>query len=360
MKKATRLLSAALMLTVAIVPVTLQQTAVAEPDYSVDGGRLTIDFENKNDYQQFTLLTEFDKQPYQMDGALYFWTLCEQKAILSEKQYGDVEVNVDISTINECGKFDSGVYVAASGANGSINGITAWNVNLEHGASQSTMQLKLHRFEKGSWKGAIVEIGSIPYTKDCVHLRVVVKGGVLYAFLNNNSKPTFSYEIGETVGQVGLRNFYSPNYFDNFTVTGIGNEVDRSELKEAVELAQETIKKTLAQESSNELNVALALAESANTQSETDAALKALLAALERAVTAHTYAELTSLVSQADEILNPNGDVYTANSWNSFLAVKAICKTITEDSSEYDISYWYDRLLARKEGLIAYITEDAQ
>lgn len=333
------------------------QPAAAEVDYSVEGGRLTIDFEKWDDYGYFDLYTEFDKLPWQMDGAIYAWTLAEQKMILRGKIYEDVDVSVDISTINECGKFDSGIFVMASNPGMGAGVITAWNVNVEHNASQSTMNLKLHRFENGVWKGAIVEIMGLPYSGDTVHLRVVVKDGTLYAFLNGRTTPTFTYEVGEGSGLVGLRNYYSPNYFDNFSVTGLANKVKTTELEQTMALAAEALKNPLAQLCVSELEAAIALAEAAETQSEVDLALKALNDALDRAVEPYTYAELSELMGRAEEFENPKGSKYTKNSWNSFLAVKEICSSLSASSSEYDISYWYGRLQARMENLVAYVGE---
>ena len=357
MKKLAIILLSAAMISAGAAPAALQP-AVAEPDYSVEGGRLEIDFEEKDDYGYFDLYTEFDKKPWQMDGAMYAWSLAEQKIILRGNVYEDVEVSVDISTINECGKFDSGIYVMASSVSGRMDSITAWNVNVEHGATNSTMDLKLHRFENGKWMGIKVEILGLPYSGDTINLRVVVKNGMLYAFLNGSKTPTFSYNVGKGSGLVGLRNFYSPNYFDNFAVTGAANTPSTFELDRTKAVAENALEENLATDCRNELRAAIALADKAETQQEIDAAMKALENALDRLVTVKTYSDLVKLIETADAIENPNGEVYTYNSWNSLLMVKDICKNLTEETSEYDISYWYGRLQARIDGLVAYIAED--
>ena len=354
MKKLAIILLSAAMISAGAAPAALQP-AVAEPDYSVDGGRLVIDFEDENDYKSFELYTEFDKKPWQMDGALYAWTLAEQKIILSGSVYSDVEVSVDISTINNCGKFDSGIYVMANSPSGKMDSINAWNVNVEHGATNSTMDLKLHRFENGSWKGIKTEVLGLPYSGDTINLRVVVKDGMLYAFLNGSKTPTFSYNVGQGSGFVGLRNFYSPNYFDNFTVTGAANAVYTADLVRAKAEAENALEQNLAADCVSELQAALALADQAVTQVEIDAAVKALEKALDRVVVVYTYDDLAELIAVADTIENPDGNVYTYNSWSSLQAVKGICENLTAESSEYDISYWYGRLEARIDGLVAYI-----
>ena len=356
MKKiATLLVLSAMLLTVGGASALLP--TAAEADYLVEGGRFEVDFEKWDDYGYFDLYTEFGEKPWQMDGAMYAWTLAEQKIILRGKVFEDVEVSVDISTINEGGKFDSGVYIMASNIGNAMDALTGWNVNVEHGAGQSTMDLKLHRFENGKWKGIAVEILGIPYPGDTINLRVVVKSGMLYAFLNGEKTPTLTYEVGAGSGLVGLRNFYSPNYFDNFAVTGAANKVRTTELNEVKARATALLTEPLAATCLIELQEAITLADNAVSQREVDEALKVLNNAIERAVNTHTYSELMALIESACELENPNGEKYTGNSWNSFLVVKEICESLDEGSSEYDISYWYDRLQARIEGLIAYATE---
>ena len=358
MKKSLILLTAITALSFALTPcLPLQSASAVTDDYSVAGGRCVVEFEDSKDEALFDLYTELDKAPWLMEGNLVAWTLAEQNIIFKDKTYTDVEVSVDISTVNENGKFDSGIYVAAKDAIDRMDGITAWEVNIEHGAGNPTFDLKLHRFENRIWKGAVVEIFALPYAGDTMNLRVVVKGGTLYAFLNGSKAPAITYNIGNEGGMVGMRNFYSPNTFDNFSVTGEGNAVDVSLLEHYAKLAREEIKKPLVEECLNELNTALALGREAKTQEETDQAAQALKTALERAVEKHTQEELSMLVERADSLENPQGKVYTVNSWNSLLAVKEICAALTSESGEYDISYWYGRLDARINGLVSYMSE---
>ena len=331
-----------------------QPIADVNADYTVDGGRLTIDFEHPSQTNHFSLYTEFDKLPFIMDGKLYAWTLAEQKIILRAYTYTDVEVNVDLTTINECGKIDAGIYVQASNANSQLDGITAWCVNVEHGATSKTFNFKLHRFENGKWLGAFIELMGIPYYSDNVHLRVVVKSGMLYAFLNSSKTPAFEYYIGESEGQVGLRSFYAPNIYDNFSVVGNAHKVNRTNLDNLVSIALEKLNNSKDICFATELATAVENAKNALTQVQVDSAEKALMDILEKAISKRTLSELYSLIEQSASILNPNGSVYTANSYSSFVAVRNICIGLNENSSEYDISYWYDRLLAKINGLIAY------
>ena len=361
MKKLTIcIFSAVLAIAIAIIPSLSRPATGAYADYFVEGGRFTVDFNEKSDENYFQLFTEFDKKPWVMDGKLFCYTLAEQKIILKNYVYTNVEVSVDLSTINECGKIDAGIYLQASNPNYQLDSINAWCVNVEHGASEQTFNLKLHRFENKTWKGAKVEIMGIKYTSDTVHLRAVLKDGIISAFINNETQPRFSYNVGVTTGQVGLRSFYAPNVIDNFTVTGAPHEVDRTYLNELVSKAENALTKSIPESSKMILESAIIKATSSVSQLEVDQAISALEIALESAVEKYTFAELCDLIAQADAITNPEGKVYTANSWNALIAVKNICSGLTEESSEYEISYWAGRLQAKINGLVPYITEVVQ
>lgn len=332
-----------------------QINVVAEDTYIVEGGRHTIDFSDPDHINEFLLFTEFDKTMWILDEKLFAYALCEQKAILKGKLFTDVDVSVDISTLNKNGKFDSGIYIGAKNIGPQMDQINGWNVNVEHGAGQKTYYLKLHRFINGVWDGIRVEISGIPYTSDTVNLRVVVKGQMLYAFLNKNKEPTITYNIGSTSeGYVGLRNYYSPNTFDNFSVIGNCIEVNRDELDEKVLLATELLELNLTPASTERLNQALELANTATTQNEVDIALNMIKKAIKEAENFNNFAALTNLINEVKLIENPNYSVYTNNSWNSLLAVLNICEQLTEHSDEEIVSYWYNRLAARKQGLIRY------
>ncbi len=338
------------------------RSVMAVENYEVAGGRLVYDFEN-GQLTDFDLYTEFDKLPYTMDGKLYFWVLAEQKAILKKRSYSDVEVNVDIMTINKSGKFDSGIYVQASEADSDMDAIKAWCVNLERGAGDTTYYLKLHRFDN-AYLGAKVEIGGLKLPMDKVHLRVVVKNGMLYAFVDYQETPTITYYIGTDEGKIGMRNFYSPNYFDNFTVIGEGNSYDYSELFPAIEKARGYNTDELTEESGNRLKTALdnavAVLQTTVTQYEIDKVAKTLNDAIDNVIYKRAFSELVRVLSQAEAITNEDGKVYTKNSWSSLQKVIAICSQLTEDGDEQVISYWTNRLEYRISALIPYLTEVKQ
>lgn len=335
--------------------------AVAD-DYTVDGGRLVVDFDSDDDIYKFSCYTEFGALPYVLEGKAYCWVLAEQKMILDGMTFVDVQVDVDIYTIGKNGKFDSGIYVGASGANNKMDGITAWNINIEHQEDAGTYWLKLHRFENNRWlREEMVEISGLPYTKDMIHLRAVVKNGVLSAYVDYNEKAVVTKVIGsEALGAVGLRNFYSPNCFDNFTVVGGAVDIDYAEMNALKSLAEQKLKEQLTENSREELASAVELATAVTSQKDADAASAALSEALDRAELKHTLSELSALVTKADGIQNTDGKVYTANSYAAFTAVKDICSSLTDADGEYEISYWYARLEERMNDLVLFHKETLQ
>lgn len=311
----------------------------AEGSYEVEGWRTTIEF-NSEDEKRLQLYTEFDRSPWLMDGKLYFWTLAEQKAIYKDCKYDDVDVSVDISTINESGKFDSGIYVHANNVGGGLDQVNGWNVNLERGADKTTYYLKLHRFDNGRYSGCRVEVSGLKLPMNTVNLRVVVKSGELYAFVDHGQTPVFNYTIGSEEGYVGLRNFYSPNYFDNFSIIGKGNNRDNSS-DVIIEDAKQIDLSKLTEESKNTLNNAIEAAENADNQYSLEKAVAELEKAMKDALVKRTAEDLAVAIERAEAITD--GSVYTENSWNSLQAVLGICRTVNT-ADEEAVSYWTYRL----------------
>ena len=325
-----------------------------DTDYYVEGGSLVVDFNEQSDENYFDFYTQFDKLPFLMDGQLYGWSLAEQKVILKNYVYKDVEVTVDLSTINECGKIDSGIYIQASSPGHALDNITAWCVNVEHNANSKTFNFKLHRFENNAWMGAKVEVMDLPYISDIIHLRVVVKNGMLYAFLNDVNTPYITYYVGDLSGSVGLRSFYAPNIYDNFKVTGFVHDLDLMYLESLMCIAEEKLVSAGEYCCISELEYALQVSKNASTRKEVEVAEKLLSDAIDKAIEKRSFEELESLLEYCSCISNPNGSVYTSNSFASYIAVRNICMQLDDTDSEYNISYWYHRLQSKIDKLITY------
>lgn len=322
---------------------------IAEESYEVDGWRLDIGFDD-GDEKLLRFYTEFGREPWLMDGRIYFWTLAEQKAIYIEQKYDDVDVSADIYTINESGKFDSGIYVHANNISGALDGATAWEVNLERGPDSKTYILKLHRFENGKYMGYMAEVPELKLPMNKVHLRVVVKSGVLYAFVNHEKSPIMSYEIGSEEGYVGFRNYYSPNYFDNLSIVGKGNERDTSS-DVIIEEATNIDGSKLTEDSEKAINEALDRANNADNQYRLEEAIEDLKTAIKNAIEKRSTEELAAAIERAEKIVD--GKIYTQNTWNSLRAVLEIVKTIDLTDEEV-LSYWTNRLELKIDLLVEY------
>ncbi len=340
-----------------LIPHALPKNVQAvDSNYEIDGGRAVINFNNSNDLNKFDLYTEFGKDPWIMDGKATCWTLAEQKLILRGQLFSDVDVSVDIGTLNDHGKFNAGIYVHASSPNDQKDGITAWNVNLERAADRETYYLKLHRFDNGHWNGAIVEIPGLVLPMNEVNMRVVVKSGVLYAFINHEKTPRITYSIGAGEGYIGFRCYYSPNTFDNFSIISPTFPVDILALSNLVERANALDLQSLTQESQSKVSAMLSkaqeLMQNAVNQYRVDECVAEFEEALANALEKYSYAELVSVIARAKALEN-NGQ-YTQNSWSSLQTVLQYCEALSQDSSEEEISYWTYRLEKRIDRLVSY------
>lgn len=355
-KKAAVILCAAAMLagTLATGGGAYAKSYDLPDEYRVAGGKVSYDFSSKLDESAFEFFTEFDLLPHVVDEKIVCWPLAEQKIVYKKAAYGNVDISVDVGTINDRGKFDAGIYVGLSNnVSGKIDGATGYCVNLERGADRDTYFLKLHRFDQ-AWLGAKVEIDSLVLPMNTVHLRVVVKNGVLYAFAGGADSPQITYNIGVKTGYVGFRSFYSPNTFDNVEIIGDIDPIDTTEINGSISTAQGMLD-TVTQNSRIRLETALAAARESKTLNsayEIERAATALKTAISGAVVKRDYATLQNWIAEADGKANVGGNKYTVNSWSAFCKVKEMCKTLTAESDEDTLSYWANRLRLRLDTLI--------
>ena len=329
-------------------------------EYQVEGGKVFFDFSDETQLDNFRLLTQFnpEQKPRIVDERLVFWSLSEQKAVYTSAKFTNVDISVDIGTINHNGKFDAGIYVQLKDVfTNNLDGVSGWCVNLERGAGDATYYLKLHKFNYG-YDGCYVELESLKLPMNLVNLRVVVKDGYLFAFVNHEETPRFFYYVGEHTGYVGLRSFYSPNRFDNLTIIGDANAIDLTYLNELVSKANTIDSAVLTSETANNLSVAIQKAQAVNVsttnQYELDEIVNELELAIKSIVIKHDYNGLLAIIEQAEAFENPNGNVYTKHSWDALQLVLGRCKTLTDNSSENDISYWANRLLLKMQQLTPY------
>lgn len=315
---------------------------------TVDGGKMTFTFEDSQS-QYFNTYTQFDKYPWIMDGRFYCWSLAEQKVVLKEHVFTDCDVTVDVGTINQNGKYDAGLYVMVSDV--SNTSIKAINVNVQASDKSSTYTLNIHNYCDGY--EFIVQSEPIRFTQDFVRLRVVIKSGVIYVYSDSSTTPYLTYNAGVKAGKIGLRSYYSPNWFDNLHVIGEAFPIDSARQQELLTKARLVNQEELTQTSANVLNSAILQAENAKTQYEIDDSATALEKALEAIVYRRTKEDLVNVIQKAQAITNIDGKVYTKNSWNSLQFVLARCIEITGEDED-EISYWANRLQNRIDNLIAY------
>lgn len=330
----------------------------AEIDYSVDGGLYEIDFNETIDLNNFSIFSEHDQLPYISEGTLYFRNTCEQKVIFKNHKVSDYYMaEVDIMPLVKKGRIDCGFYLQASSASNKLDGIKAYNLNVEHDINSDSFYLKLHQFNNG-WLGAKVEIPNNKYIGDSVHLKVVVKEGVLYAFLYDNETPTLTYNIGVEDGYIGFRSFRSPNKIDNFRILSNGITLNTTKLNEKILEAEELVNSNKYTESTaSNLNELLLTAKDILANSKNGAELDEMISKLNKSISllkeAHTYEVLQKVLVNAKSYLTLEAQ-YTKNSFESLKTVISYCEQLNESSTEDEISYWTNMLQHRIDNLIKY------
>ncbi len=352
MKKIPKILAAALALAIPLAALP----AVTAETVTIAGGTDNVIFEDSN-MRDFDFYTEFDQPMYILQNRLYAPLLTESKAIYKHGTYSDVDVSVDVAALVPGGNIDGGIYVQASGVNNAANGITAWNVNVEHDVNSSVFALKLHRFENNRWLGAKKEVYNIKYTSDTVHLRVVVKTGVLYAYLDGDA-PVFTYNVGKSAGKVGLRSFYAPNYFENFSVTSPMITVEPELLQSKLAELDGFDYSPFTDESAQTLRAAVAEAKAAlaaeESQADIDKAYADIVIAKSELTLKKTRADLDALTEKAQKMMSDAN--YTKSSVSSLRVVIEKCNAATEEK----ISYWYKILQHRMDSAVKYMDDVSQ
>lgn len=326
-----------------------------EDQYHVEGGKVAFDFEDESQLNSFDAFTEFNVYPFMMDGSIYFDTLSESKFIYNERTFTNVDVSVDINTINPHGKFDTGIYIGTN-FDHPIDHCIAYEVNLEKGNDDPTFHLRVHRFHYG-WRGIQIEASGLKLPMVDLNLRVVVKGGTLYAFVNHQKTPTLHLDIGGGNNYVGIRNYYSPVYIDNFTVIGSGLEVQKSKLDQLISQADALEASKYTTNSYNALASVLAeakIAKQGSDQYAIDKYTELLEKALGNLVVKRTSNELEETLVRAKAISN-EGEKYTKNSFKALTMVIAISENV-DRNNEDDVSYWCNQLDKKIEALTEYIS----
>ncbi len=340
-------------------------TATAEDEFSeqyqVSGGQVAYDFfsaENLTD--NFDTFVEYSTPPYALQEKLYFNPRCENKVILKDKIFGEFDISADISVLVDREKIDFGFYFGidpVAPVYSQLDGIKGYCLTFEKGRNKDFYAVKVHRFSNG-YLGTLAEVENVRYVGNQVNFRVVYKDKTIHAFVNDGKTPVMSYEIGVVSGKIGLRCFYCSNTVENLKITAPILRVNRTELEGLVAEVKRLPDK-FTQASKNALDEAVIFAETALDEIplnsyKINAATERIIKAKENLVEKRAYQDMMELLSQSSAIENPNGKVYTKNSWASLQHVVSVCQRLNENSTEDEISYYYAMLSYAKENLIAY------
>ena len=328
--------------------------SVAHADNAVKGGYCVASFDEPS--PDVSLFCEFADQSLKyMDGKIFAPTLCESKIVYNKYTFDNFEAEVEMSTINPKGKFDSGLYFYGSRFNNKIDGCTAWQVNVEHVAGGKTFALKLHRFENNRWSGVKREVLGLPYASDVVRLKIVVNNGILNAYVNG-SQSLLTYDVGQGSGYVGIRNFYAPVAFDNLKICASKIELNTSELEQAINKIATIDESLYTTKSFSTLESAVQNATSAmqsEYQSKIDRACNELNAAISALVKKVSKEELQKIVSQAKEVVE-NAEKYAKNTVSSMEIVLGFTERAIQSDDVDEMSYWYGILEHKLSCLIIY------
>lgn len=324
----------------------------------ISGGTVVYDFSDETELNDFDTYSELSNQkPHILKDSLYNWVMCEQKTVLKDYTFSDVVLETTIGTINPSGKFDCGLFFGGTSFGDKMDQAYAWNINVEHGVNSSKFSLKLHQFTN-RYADAKVQVSDLAYPKDNrIKLVAAIKNGVLSAYVNDIAHPVFTTDIasGSSVGKVGFRCYYSPNYFEYLKITSPTFHLDTTGLTSLYQKAKALSPDDYSPKSYSKLKTLLdeldTLTFTSLNQIAVDKYITKLEKLIDQLIARKTYSDLQSLIDEVKNIRNDDGK-YTTNSYNSFAFCLTQAQALTESSSTEDISYWFDMLTKRKNALI--------
>ena len=325
-----------------------------------EGGNLTVDFSTyKTTYDNFDFYTEMSGQEFFVnEGYLCSLGRVENKAVLkTDTPLLNYVIEADFHKVNEIAALDAGFYIHASNASGQLDGITAYNINLEKPVKSNSLKIKIHNFE-GYYCG---ELTSVTLTVNTypIRLKVEVNNENVKVYINDGKTSVIDYNLPHfTPGSVGFRAFRStPAKISNFKITSPSIPVNKMELNKAIAKAKEITDLSIyTSESANALSNALQVAETLNSldQKEIDIATENLKNALKNMIIKYSFEELNEKILIAEEIINNGEGVYTNNSYTSLKMVVTRAKKINNSSSETEISYFVELITETINNLIKY------
>ena len=346
--KTLSVLSFALIVIVSAVCFVLPNSAYAATDYTVTGYSETFDFNSASDINLFSVTGEHGDVPYIFEGKLVLPNTGFMYGAMNSKSYsGDTEVLAKVVRLplQQYPNMNAGVTVRADST-----GKNGWCVNMACGGGGAVT------FSIGQVvnNGLTTKVqADLLVQKDFI-LRIVIKSDVLYVFVNDGESPILSYSIGSGSGGIGFRGWYSATGFDYFTVINSAITSKPATYNALLAKAKNVDQSKLTDSSKTALNSAISAFENAGNQEAFDEAGKNLETVFNELVYKRTEKEMADAISRAEAIENPNGAVYTANSYNALINVLNYCKTLTPADGDA-FSLMVTRLEQCIENLVRYI-----
>ena len=184
--------------------------------YEVAGDTVVYDFSADGTY--YKVFSSKENGVAVTDGQLVVASDAEYKIMFpSTTPLSEFMVSMDLD-VSEDLNINTGLYVLANNASNSADKIDAINVHIEGTKAGFTPKI----FKFSSTNGYLGNFSNGPqFTSESgiFNLKVVVKEGYLYVFIDNRETPCISYELTESLsGDVGIRSQYSSPKIDNYTI----------------------------------------------------------------------------------------------------------------------------------------------
>ncbi len=323
----------------------------------IGGGTVSFDFANPEDVSRFDLYTSYESNPSFVGDTMYSYLYAEQKVILRDVLLSEYLIEADFGPSVYKGHIDMGFYIKAANPSNSIDQIQAWQVNIKHDDNTANWDLRLYQFDN-AWIGQFAEEANMPFWNDeWIHLSVLVKNGIVSAYINNNyDYPMLNYNIGTGAGLVGIRSFKSPAKVRNIQITSPSFEINTSKLSALINECNSLNENDYTPVSwgkfESVLNKANGVLSSPINQLVINDVVKELQSAKDGLLLKKNYQQLQELISECEQITDSGS--YTQNSWGSFIFCLNRAKQLTESASVEDISFNYMMLEYRKNELVRY------
>ncbi len=342
MKKLTCILIAVLAFSVCLaLPI---KSAVEAQD-----GRKNLEFDSKTFYDLFDYYTEIpgDTGVVIRDGAIYATGKSENKILLKNpNNLSSFTLQADFAPLDDICPFDAGFYLYANSPKDRLDGIVAYNVNLEKRVNENSIYVKIHRFSNG-YLGEVAAV-RVKIKKLPINLKVVAQEGNVKIYVFKEKVPVINCQLdGWMPGMVGIRTFRnSATKISNFSILASGIKTHTDDLDEALSKAKGYDLSLYEQTSAQNLQEAIQFAESISKeeQSLVDIATQNLVKAMDGLLVSINYQQLQEAITAAKSLSNEGQNKYTKNSLRSLISVIERAEKLSAEDSAYDISYM-DKLL---------------